>query len=69
MDILEALKQQVVKSESERKFLPDGSLSIHNAVFETALFRLGVDADTIADCLMEPVELRDGLLNYFEGRA
>lgn len=61
MDILEALSKQHVVSVNN-------SSGIHDAVFETALFRLGVDKDVIADCLLEPVELREGLLNYFENR-
>ena len=62
MDILQALSQQP-KTESTPT---TGDSYISNAVFTATMFRLGIDEEIIADCLLEPVERRGELLEYFE---
>jgi len=71
MDILQALSKQKEKPSVEErpgKIMPDGLWSISDAVFNSTLYRLGVDVKTVIECMAEPVESRPWYLNYFEGK-
>ena len=69
MDILEALKMQKERPTLDvrsRKIMQDGLWSISDAVFQSTLYRLGVDNATIQECMEEPLDSRSFYLNYFE---
>jgi hypothetical protein len=72
MSILDALSESITKQASKanrhvsRITMPDGLLSIHDAVFECTLYRLGIDSDTIIELLQEPLEKREYYLKYCE---
>jgi len=42
--------------------------SLDSIVFENLLKELGLDNDTIDDCLAMPSDRREWLLTYFEGK-
>jgi len=67
MDILTALNQQPKKEPEPTS--TTGDSYIRDGVFTAAMVRAGVDEEIIADCLLEPVERRGELLEYFEGLA
>ncbi len=52
--------------EEDRVIMSDGMLSIHKAVFEVALWNLGVDAQTIKEELEYPVTEREAILREYE---
>lgn len=72
MDILAALSESITKQASKanrhvsRITMPDGFPSIHDAVFECTLYRLGIDNDTIIELLQEPLQKREYYLKYCE---
>lgn len=41
---------------------------ISDGVFECTLYRLGISQEDIADLKLEPVENREFILNYYEGK-
>ena len=65
MNILEALKQHYPQVDTNRVII-DGLLSISNEVFELALWKLGVDHETISWRLKEPVETREAVIKMYE---
>ena len=69
-DILAALKasrsSKLQAKMGNRVMMPDGLLSISDAVFECALYRLGESFDNWID---DPVTERGLILNYLEGKC
>ena len=69
MDILATLAGEHDKQEDENQ--PDGAddelrgYHIHPEVFRTALEKLGLDEETVEDCLFEETDKWDYLLEYF----
>jgi len=66
MDILQALHQSL--EEQKEKEVPISDIFMHPDVFRVNLTRLGCDTETIEDCLFEPPEKWEWLLQYFEDR-
>ncbi len=64
MNILEALNQHYPEAGPQRVVI-DGMLSICDEVFELALWKLGVDNETISWRLKEPVETREAVLDWY----
>jgi len=53
---------ELVKKETAKPILD-------SIVFENALKELGLDDETIYDCLAMPSDRREWLLTYFEGKT
>ena len=66
MNILEALNQHYPKLNTTERVMIDGMLSICDEVFELALWKLGVDHETISWRLREPVENREAVIKMYE---
>jgi len=67
MNILEHLRQlqqQAKQDDTQRT----GDAYISDSVTYSALFRAGIDNETIQEVLREPVESRDWYINYFENQ-
>lgn len=62
MSILDAIKQHKAKKNNTH----EASDHMDKVVFERALMDLGIDRDTINDCLEESPALWPNFLNYFE---
>ncbi len=56
MDILDALNDDIEEPKQE----------LNQYTFKQRLKELGCDNETIEDCLFEPIEKWEFLLNYFE---
>jgi len=65
ISILEALNQHYPDAGPQRVMV-DGMLSICDEVFELALWKLGVDKETIDWRLKEPVETREAVIKMYE---
>jgi len=61
MDILEALNDDI-----EEQPINNDGIELNQYTFKQRLKELGCDDETIEDCLFEPVEKWEFLLNYFE---
>lgn len=57
------LKHEV---DEDRVIMSDGMLSIHKAVFEVALRKLGLDKQTIKEELEYPVTEREAIIREYE---
>ena len=64
--ILEALNQHYPELKPTDRVMIDGMLSICDEVFELALWKLGVDHETISWRLKEPVETREAVIKMYE---
>jgi hypothetical protein len=67
MNILDALNK-LIPTEPERSIQSDGFLSMSDAVFSTALYRAGVDQETIDWRMKDDVGLRADVIKMYEGR-
>jgi hypothetical protein len=65
MSILDALNK-LIPTEPDRSAQSDGLLSISDAVFSTALYRAGVDQETIEWRMKEDVGLRADVIKMYE---
>jgi hypothetical protein len=65
MSILDALNK-LIPTEAERSIQADGFLSISDAVFSTALYRAGVDQETIDWRMEEDVGLRADVIEMYQ---
>ena len=66
MNILDALNQHYPELKPTDRVMIDGLLSICDEVFELALWKLGVDHETISWRLREPVETREAVIKMYE---
>lgn len=67
MDILAALAKSKLEEEEKGSLLTEtNGKYMHFTVFKSSLERLGCDAETVEDCLFEPPEKWEWLLQYFE---
>jgi hypothetical protein len=64
-NILDALKS-LIPTEPERSIQSDGFLSMSDAVFSTALYRAGVDQETIDWRMKEDVGLRADVISMYQ---
>ena len=71
MGILEDLaesKERAKKADITNQGV-NGSGEMSAAVFTTALQSMGVDAESIEDCLFEPTEKWEEWIQYFQGKT
>lgn len=64
MSILEKIKQHKAKRNNTHEAVD----TMDKLVFERALIDLGIDRDTINDCLEESPVLWPNFLSYFDGK-
>jgi hypothetical protein len=65
INILESLNQHYPDLKPTERVMIDGLLSISDEVFELALWKLGVDHETISWRLKEPIENREDVLKMY----
>jgi len=68
MNILEALNKHYPDLNPTDRVVIDGLLSISDEVFELALWKLGIDKETIDWRLKEPVETREAVILMYESK-
>jgi hypothetical protein len=68
MSILDELKALQQKHAKPKPKAIDGFSYPSDAVTISALYRVGVDEETIKEVLSEPVESRDWYIQYFEDK-
>ena len=66
MSILDALQKHYPELKPTERVMIDGMLSICDEVFELALWKLGIDKETIDWRLKEPVETREAVIKMYE---